>query len=128
MEEPTPLITGTDFVVIPVSSVEAAEQFYVGVLGLPCTARFGDVGIEFETGSLTLGAYDMAKIGQPFVPSTGAVAVQVADVPSAREQLEARGVQFTGDIVDSGHCHQAYFQDVDGNQLILHHRYAARPA
>jgi hypothetical protein len=42
----------------------------------------------------------------------------------ARADLEARGVEFHGDIVDSGVCHQAYFQDPDGNALILHHRYA----
>ncbi len=34
--------------------------------------------------------------------------------------------EFQPDIVDSGVCHQAYFTDPDGNNLILHHRYAPR--
>jgi hypothetical protein len=33
-------------------------------------------------------------------------------------------VSFTGEIIDSGVCHQAIFEDPDGNTLDLHHRYA----
>lgn len=123
MSTETPLVTGVDFVVVPVTSLDTAQEFYEGVLGLPCTARFADIGLEFESGNLTIGTYDMARLGREFAPSTGAIAMQVDDVPAAREHLEGRGVRFLGDVVDSGHCHQAYFQDTDGNQLILHHRY-----
>jgi predicted lactoylglutathione lyase len=38
--------------------------------------------------------------------------------------LEGQGIEFTGDILDSGVCYQAFFADPDGNTLILHHRYA----
>ena len=41
-----------------------------------------------------------------------------------RRELEAKGVQFHTDIIDSGVCHQALFSDPDGNSLDLHHRYA----
>jgi hypothetical protein len=44
-------------------------------------------------------------------------------VPAAREELQAAGVEFHGDIIDSGSCHQAIFSDPDGT-MILHHRYA----
>ena len=57
----------------------------------------------------------MSKLGREFAPSTGAIALQVDDVPAARELLKQRGVQFSGNTVDSGHCRQAYFQDADGN-------------
>ena len=43
-----------------------------------------------------------------------------------RAELEGRGVEFTGDIFDSGVCHMAFFADPDGNALMLHHRYAPR--
>jgi predicted enzyme related to lactoylglutathione lyase len=59
-----------------------------------------------------------------FRPSGSAIALHVDDVPAAREQLEAQGVTFTGDIIDSGVCLQAIFADPDGNTLILHRRYA----
>lgn len=43
---------------------------------------------------------------------------------AAREELESRGVTFGGDILDTGVCHMAFFTDPDGNDLMLHHRYA----
>ena len=54
------------------------------------------------------------------------IALQVDDVKATREKLEAKGVEFRGDILDSGVCHQAFFADPDGNPLNLHHRYAPR--
>jgi hypothetical protein len=38
--------------------------------------------------------------------------------------LEAKGVSFAADTMDSGVCHMAVFSDPDGNALMLHHRYA----
>ncbi len=35
-------------------------------------------------------------------------------------------MEFRGDILDSGVCHQAFFADPDGNPLALHHRYAPK--
>jgi catechol 2,3-dioxygenase-like lactoylglutathione lyase family enzyme len=123
------LVTGTDFVFVPVTSVQKAEEFYGGVLGLECSARYDNgVGAEFETGSLTIQVIDMAKIGRDFKPTTGAIALHVDDVEAARAELESRGVEFMGDILDSGVCHQAFFNDQDGNFLIIHHRYAPRAA
>jgi predicted enzyme related to lactoylglutathione lyase len=55
-----------------------------------------------------------------------AVALHVDDVAAARAALEQRGVEFSGDILDTGVCHMAFFADPDGNALMLHHRYAPR--
>jgi catechol 2,3-dioxygenase-like lactoylglutathione lyase family enzyme len=127
-----PLITRTDFVFLPITSFEKAEEFYSGMLGLECSKRYRDgIGGEFETGSLTIQVIDMAKIGREFAPSKGAIALHVDDVDAARAELQSRGVEFRGETLDSGVCYQAFFQDQDGNGLILHHRYAppdARPA
>jgi catechol 2,3-dioxygenase-like lactoylglutathione lyase family enzyme len=121
----TPLVTRTDFVFLPITSFPKAEAFYGGVLGLPCSKRYdNELGGEFETGSLTIQVVDVGKIGREFQPSTGAVALHVDDVEAARSELESRGVEFTGETLDSGVCHQAFFADQDGNALILHHRYA----
>ena len=129
MNDNTSLVSGTDFVFLPVTSVEKAEQFYSGVLGLPCSARYGnDFGAEFETGSLTIQVIDSAKIGREFEPSKGAIALHVDDVESARAELESQGVEFIGETMDSGVCLQAILKDQDGNALILHNRYAPRPA
>jgi catechol 2,3-dioxygenase-like lactoylglutathione lyase family enzyme len=125
MSQPSPLITRTDFVFLPITSFEKAAEFYGETLGLPCSKRYAnDLGGEFETGSLTIQLVDVAKIGREFEPSTGAIALHVEDVEAARSELESRGVEFDGETMDSGVCYQAYFQDPDGNALILHHRYA----
>jgi catechol 2,3-dioxygenase-like lactoylglutathione lyase family enzyme len=125
------LITRTDFVFLPITSFEKAEEFYGRTLGLECSKRYdNDLGGEFETGSLTIQLVDVAKIGREFEPSKGAIALHVEDVEAARKELESQGVEFDGETMDSGVCYQAYFEDEDGNALILHHRYAppeARP-
>ena len=124
-----PLIAKTDFVFLPITSFEKAEAFYGGVLGLTCSARYGnDFGGEFETGSLTIQVIDAAKIGREFEPSRGAIALHVDDVATARAKLESQDVKFVGETIDSGVCHQAIFEDQDGNHLILHHRYAPKQA
>ncbi len=125
MTEKQSLVTRTDFVFLPITSFEKAEAFYGGVLGLECSKRYDNaLGGEFETGSLTIQVVDVAKIGREFEPSTGAIALHVEDVESARSELEGHGVAFQGETMDSGVCYQAYFEDQDGNALILHHRYA----
>jgi predicted enzyme related to lactoylglutathione lyase len=52
-------------------------------------------------------------------------ALHVDDVAAARAELEAKGVEFNGDTFDSGVCHMAFMTDPDGNDLMLHNRYAA---
>jgi predicted enzyme related to lactoylglutathione lyase len=50
-------------------------------------------------------------------------ALHVDDVAAAKAELEGKGVEFLGDIIDTGVCHMALFRDPDGNDLMLHHRY-----
>ena len=123
----TPTITGTDFVMLPVSDLDRAKAFYGDTLGLRATANWGNDGQEYETGSLTIALAAMENLGQEVRPGTGAIALRVDDVAEARAALEARGVAFVMDTIDSGVCHQAIFRDPDGNTLILHHRYAPPP-
>ena len=39
----------------------------------------------------------------------------------------AKGVEFAGETSDTGVCFMAFFEDPDGNALMLHHRYAPPP-
>jgi predicted enzyme related to lactoylglutathione lyase len=127
MAPDTPLVTGVDYAVVPTEDFDSAVEFYGEVLSLPCSARYGRMpGAEFETGTLTLAVLEAKAFGLEFNPNTNGIALRVDDVQAARAELESRGVEFRGDIVDSGVCHQAYFADRDGNALILHHRYAPR--
>jgi predicted enzyme related to lactoylglutathione lyase len=119
------LVTGVDFVTIPARDFEASEHFYGTVLGLPPVKRWGEMpAAEFQAGNLTLAVMDPAAFGQEFRSHGVPIALQVEDVAAARAHLEAEGVHFVSDIMDSGVCHQAIFLDPAGNALALHHRYA----
>jgi catechol 2,3-dioxygenase-like lactoylglutathione lyase family enzyme len=123
----TSLVNGVDFVTVFVKDYPAAVEFYGTVLGLPQSVDYGRIpGGEFETGSLTLQVVDAAAIGREFQPSGHPIALRVEDVEAARAELESRGVEFGADTIDSGVCHMAFFQDPDGNALMIHHRYAPR--
>jgi catechol 2,3-dioxygenase-like lactoylglutathione lyase family enzyme len=127
MSTPTSLVTGVDFVTVFIKDFAAAVEFYGTLLGLPCSAEYGRIpGAEFETGSLTLQVMEAEAIGREFRPSTHPIALHVEDVEVARAELESRGVPFKGDTIDSGVCHMAFFEDPDGNALLLHHRYAPK--
>jgi len=123
----TALVTGVDFITLPTRDFERASEFYGSVLGLACSARWGGMpAAEFETGTLTIAVMQSDAFGIEFQPHSHPVALRVEDVARARAELEARGVVFGADTIDSGVCHMAHFADPDGNVLMLHHRYAAR--
>ena len=110
---------------MPVHDLAAARAFYGEVLGLPFGKRWGDMPAgEFETGNLTIAVWEPEAFGQSFQTHKSPIALQVDDVEAARAELESKGVEFKGETIDSGVCHQAIFRDPDGNTLDLHHRYA----
>jgi predicted enzyme related to lactoylglutathione lyase len=122
------LITGVDFVAIPTHDVPAAAEFYGETLGLHRSVYNPERHFaEFETGNLTLSVIDAEAMGLEHHAQRH-VALHVEDVPAARALLEERGVAFQGDTFDTGVCHMAFFDDPDGNALMLHHRYAPRNA
>jgi catechol 2,3-dioxygenase-like lactoylglutathione lyase family enzyme len=124
----TSLVTGTDFITVATKDYEAAAEFYGSVLGLPLSKRWGEMPAgEFETGNLTIAVMQSDAFGIEFRANNHPIALHVDDVEKARGELEAQGVTFVPETVDSGVCHMAYFADPDGNALMLHHRYA-RPA
>jgi predicted enzyme related to lactoylglutathione lyase len=124
-----PLVTGTDFIAVATKDIDAAMEFYGNVLGLPFSKRWGQMpAAEFETGTLTIAVMQSDAFGIEFRSNNHPIALRVDDVEAARAELGSRGVRFKGDILDSGVCHQAFFEDPDGNVLGLHHRYAPRDA
>ena len=118
------MITKLDFVGIPSRDAERSRSFYLDTLGLRPDAggRF-----EFWVGETCFGIWEPARMGMEFAPQKLAhLALHVDDVAAARSELEAKGVTFAGETFDTGVCHMAFFNDPDGNDLMLHHRYAPR--
>jgi predicted enzyme related to lactoylglutathione lyase len=121
------LISGVDFVALPTHDVVASAEFYGEILGLARSVYMPERNFaEFETGNLTLSVIDAEKMGLEHNPQPTEIALHVDDVAEARKTLEARGVQFKGEILDTGVCHMAFFEDPEGNKFMLHHRYAPR--
>ena len=129
MATATSIVTGVDFVSVPTQDIGAAVDFYRDVLGLEQSKLWQmggqePLGAEFETGTVTIAIIDVAKLGIDFQPNKVPIAFHVEDVEAARAELESRGVEFRGETIDSGVCHQALFEDPDGNSLDIHNRYA----
>jgi len=112
-----------DFVSVLTQDIPRAKRFYGETLGLPIETE-SENDMEFRLGQVTLDVFNPASVGQEFAPSPAGIAIRVEDVAAARADLEKKGVQFDGDIVDTGVCHFAFFKDPDGNALMLHRRYA----
>jgi predicted enzyme related to lactoylglutathione lyase len=121
------LVTGVDFIPVPTRDLDAAVTFYGDTLGLKRSAYVPDRGFaEFETGNLTLSLISPQRMGMEHHVSRNAIALHVEDIEAARATLEQAGVEFIGDTFDTSVCHMAFFNDPDGNALMLHHRYAPR--
>ena len=119
-----PTITKLDFVGIPTQDAERSRAFYGETLGL----RPDDhADYEFWIGDTCVGIWEPEKQGMPFQPQKNAhLALHVEDVDAARAELEAKGVPFVAPTFDTGVCKMALFTDPDGNDLMLHARYAPR--
>src|SRR4051794_40821537 len=103
-------VTGVDFIIVLTADLDAARAFYGGVLGLTPGKLWRDadpVGAEFEAGNLTLALVQAERVGMTFRPSGAPVALHVDDIEVARVALEAQGVTFHADTMDSGVCHMA---------------------
>jgi catechol 2,3-dioxygenase-like lactoylglutathione lyase family enzyme len=116
----------TDFIAVPVTDMERAKRFYGETLGLPQLSEQGFP--EYQLGeNISVYLLKLESIGSEFSgPHTAGFALRVPDVAKAREELERRGVEFHGETLDTGVCHMAFFRDPDGNEMLLHRRYAPR--
>ena len=93
-------ITGVDFITVPTRDFDRASAFYAEVLGLECSTRWGQMpAAEFETGTLTIAVMQSDAFGSEFQRHSHPIALHVADVAAAREELEGKGVSFAADTI-----------------------------
>jgi catechol 2,3-dioxygenase-like lactoylglutathione lyase family enzyme len=115
-------IAKVDAIEIPSQDAERSRHFYVDTLGLRPDENVRE---EFWVGETCFEIWEPARNGLEFAPQRHGIALlRVDDVAAARAELEAKGVPFEGETVDTGVCHMATFRDPDGNPLVLHKRYA----
>jgi predicted enzyme related to lactoylglutathione lyase len=113
-----------DWIGVQVYSLSESIAFYRDALGLRLTHRSDDVAIlktpagikiELFTGGLRSSEPRLWAGVNARVPG-----FEVRDLPSAVEQLKARGLNFVTPIEVEGWGRFAYFVDPDGNQWQLH--------
>jgi catechol 2,3-dioxygenase-like lactoylglutathione lyase family enzyme len=115
-------IQKVDTVGVPSQDGKRSRRFYVETLGLRPDERSWN---EFWIGETCFAIWYPEQFGGEFEPQKNSIALlRVEDVEAARAELEAKGVEFVGETLDSGVCHMASFLDPDGNELTLHRRYA----
>ena len=107
---------------MPTRDSERAIAWYRDVLGL---VPSDDNDFEVETPNVTLSFYNPEDQGEAFVPNVNGIALRVADVEAAVEEVRAAGAEVMG-IQDSGVCLMGFVKDPDGNVVILHRRYSPR--
>jgi predicted enzyme related to lactoylglutathione lyase len=117
-----------DFIGVPVRDLQRADDFYGKTLGLERSPHSGARWVEYDTDNVTLALISPEVMGPDFLDDFQSnkvpIAFRVPNVEEARAKLEAVGVEFQVDTIDSGVCHIAPFADPDGNALMLHRRYA----
>src|SRR3954469_17142084 len=103
---------------INVADVDAALEFYVGVLGLRARADRPDFG--FGGAWLDAGGQQVHLIEGTVPAGHGEhFALQVADLDSAISELREKGVKVS-DASPVGTSLQAFLQDPAGNLIELH--------
>ncbi len=115
-------ISKVDSVGVPSQDAQRSREFYVETLGLQPDEHAWN---EFWIGQTCFAIWEPERFGMEFQPQKNSIALlRVDDVADARKELEAKGVEFAGETIDTGVCHMANFTDPDGNELTLHKRYA----
>ena len=129
-EVPVQEVERTDFIGVNVKDRGEASTFYGETLGMTRNPLSSDEWPEFQAENVGLVLSTPEQKGDERHAFRGhvpeyAIALRVADVAKSMARLQGEGVEFGfSEPYDTGVCHMAFFQDPDGNALILHHRYA----
>jgi catechol 2,3-dioxygenase-like lactoylglutathione lyase family enzyme len=124
-QAPATDVQRTDFLGVNVRDREASSRFYGETLGLQPNPLASELWPEYGTSNVGFVLSTPEQKGGGDYSPQYAIAFRVPDVAASMERLRERGVEFEfPEAYDSGVCHMAFFEDPDGNSLILHHRYA----
>ena len=123
-------VRAIDYVVYHVPNMRQAKAFYRQTLGLAprgeYTASWAEFGTEpttlcLRTTHLSPGEVQRNPHQIKWV-ETPAVALAVADVSAAVEELRAQGVSILVEPWETAVCHKAFIADPFGNPICLHQR------
>ncbi|WP_374425738.1 VOC family protein [Paracoccus sp. (in: a-proteobacteria)] len=113
-------------IAISVTDRHASARWYKDMLGFEALYHADDAGwseLQTNTAGVTIGLGEHTKPA----PGNSVPVFGIADLVSARQQLEQAGVRFDGpnDVIE-GMVQTATFYDPDGNALMLAEDLTAR--
>jgi catechol 2,3-dioxygenase-like lactoylglutathione lyase family enzyme len=111
-------LRGIGQILVPVTDIDRAADFYERVLGLPVSMRFPGI-VFFDAGGVRLY---LAKVPQADFQGRATIYFWVDDVGAALELMESRGatVRERPSIVHADDAYDlwmAFVTDPDGNQI-----------
>ena len=114
-----------DFVSYMATDLDRSEAFYRDVLGLEVSGPRGEPGtqgnnfMEFKAGGTVIALVSIPEL--PFQPN-GVVALAVADLSAAVEELRGKGAPIAMEPIETPVCYMAVVADPDDNKILLHQR------
>ena len=116
---------GVDFFCYTVSDISKSADFYANTLGLTLSAWLGTGWAEFTVGDtptvLALRADPQVRAANG-EDCRAAIAIAVADVHRAVDELRTQGVDIVLEPGEQATCYAAGIADPDGNLILLHSR------
>lgn len=124
-DKPATEVERTDFVGVNVTDRARASEFYGGLLGLRRNPLSSDEWPEFTAANVGFVLSTPEQKHESGFTPYFSVAFRVPDVEASIERLRRGGVEPEfPEAYDSGVCHTGFYEDPDGNRLMLHRRYA----
>jgi predicted enzyme related to lactoylglutathione lyase len=111
-------VRAIDFVELRVADVDRAVQFYRDTLGMDFPLSGG--GADWKELASPPVALALGRGPEP--PGHVVLALAVADVAAAVEELRAAGVPIIKEPWEADVCFRALIRGPDGNVLMLHQR------
>ena len=115
-------LKATHHIGVRTQNMAAMEKFYTETLGFAVTKRWDDVNIIF----IDIGSTTIELIGRAEAPAAGSIAgcidhiaLHVASVDEAYQELVAKGVRIKVEPRDFKDVRICFFYDPDGNSLEL---------
>lgn len=99
---------------LPATDIERALRFYAEKLGLTAIPGAAPRHYIYQCGGATFAVYETTGTASG---THHQMAFSVSDLDTAVRQLKARGLVFTGDIVEDERTRTAWFTDSEGNLL-----------
>lgn len=119
------MITGLDFIWLPVENLDRARAFYQDTLGFAPAQLGGDGWAEYDLGEGPAVMLVQPSEGNPLVAagSAASVGLAVKDFGGVTEAFRAQD-KLMMDPFETDGCHGGPSVDSEGNSLVLHQRKA----